>query len=236
MAKKRRRTTLAAPAEQGTEPDEQTNGPSRARGRSGKVRAGVPQRSAWDRVPTRYQHLICLAALLAVTLGFFASVTVGGKTLVGGDTVQWRGMAESVIDYEATTGREALWAPNAFGGMPAYMIHYPMQVPQLDSVLRWLRGLGLWPAAYFFALLLGTYFLLYYLVRDTLAGMLAAVAFGLTTYIPLILLAGPQLEVHRALARAVAAPRLRLRDAATARRDVAADGCSAACSSPSPSR
>jgi hypothetical protein len=186
MASKRRRTTTADPDE---ETDEQTNETGR-RTRAGKVRSGVPQRSAWDRLPMRTQHLICLAALLAVTLGFFASVTVGGKTLVGGDIVQWRGMAESVIDYEAETGREALWAPNAFGGMPAYMISYPLQVPQLDSVLRWLREIGLWPAAYFFALLLGTYCLLYYLVRDALASTLGAVAFGLTTYIPLILLAG----------------------------------------------
>ncbi len=195
MASKRRRTTTVVPREQETETDDQTNGPRRARGRAGKVRAGVPQRSAWERLPTRYQHLICLAALLAVTLGFFASVTVGGKTLVGGDTVQWRGMAESVIAYETATGREALWAPNAFGGMPAYMISYPLAVPQVDSVLRWLRGLGLWPAAHFFALLLGTYLLLYYLTRDALAGTLAAVAFGLTTYIPLILLAGHNSKV-----------------------------------------
>ena len=188
MASKRRRTPT--PAAQDTETDEQTTATARSRGRSGKVRSGVPQRSAWERLSPRTQHLICIAVLFAVTLGFFASVTIGGKTLVGGDTVQWRGMAESVIEYEAETGREALWAPNAFGGMPAYMIHYPLQVPQLDSVLRWLRGLGFWPTAHFFALLLGTYFLVYYLVRDPLSGTLAAVAFGLTTYIPLILLAG----------------------------------------------
>jgi hypothetical protein len=157
-----------------------------------KVRKGgaVAERSVWSGLSPSVQHGVCLAALLVVTVGFFASVTVGGKSLVGGDTVQWRGMAQAMFEYEERAGQEALWAPNAFGGMPGYMIHYPTAVPQLDSVLSWLRRLGLWPAAHFFALLLGTYLLVYYLARDALASTLAAVAFGLTTYIPLILLAG----------------------------------------------
>ncbi len=190
MAKKRRRTIPSVSIKPEHEPEEQTNPQSRLKARAGKVRPAVVQRAGWDRLSPCVQHLICLVALLAVTLGFFASVTFGGKTLVGGDTVQWRGMAQSMIEFEQRTGREALWAPNAFGGMPGYMIDYPAAVPQLDSVLGWLRGLGLWPAAYFFSLLVGTYFLVVYLIRDTLAATLGAVAFGLTTYIPLILLAG----------------------------------------------
>ena len=158
-----------------------------------KVRQGgsaVPQRSAWGSLSPLVQHTICLAVLLAITAGFFAAITLGGKSLVGGDTVQWRGMAQSMLEYEERTGRQALWAPNAFGGMPGYMIDYPAPVPQLDSVLSWLRRLGAWPTAHFFALLLGGYCLIYYLVRDALGATLGAVAFGLTTYLPLILLAG----------------------------------------------
>jgi hypothetical protein len=158
-----------------------------------KVRPGgaaASQRSAWGGLPLLTQHAVCVVFLLAVALGFLAAVTFGGKTLVGGDTVQWRGMAQSMIEYEERTGREALWAPNAFGGMPGYMIDYPNAAPQLDSVLSGLRRLGLWPVAHLFALLLGTYLLVYYLARDALASALSAVAFGLTTYLPLILLAG----------------------------------------------
>lgn len=150
----------------------------------------APERSAWSKLSPLAQHGICLGVLLIVALGFFAAVTFGGKSLVGGDTVQWRGMAQAMLDYEEESGRDALWAPNAFGGMPGYMIHYPTAAPQLDTILSWLRKLGLWPVAHFVALLLGVYCLVYYLARDALASTLAAVAFGLTTYIPLILLAG----------------------------------------------
>lgn len=174
-----------------------TKGPTRAAPsgpRHPRVRAGrrpqAPAPSAWERIPAWGRHLACLAFLLGLTLAFFAPITIGGKTLVGGDTVQWRAMAEAMIEYEEASHDRALWAPNLFGGMPGYMIHYPLAVPQLDRLVTALRSAGAWPMAHFFALLLGAYLLLFYLLRDPLASALAAVAYGLTTYVPVILLAG----------------------------------------------
>jgi hypothetical protein len=190
MAKRRSNRRISKTTEAGRE---EAKGEGYEKPKPPKVRPGgavATQRSAWGGLSPLIQHVVCVVFLLAVALGFFAAVTFGGKTLIGGDTVQWRGMAQSMIEYEEQTGREALWAPNAFGGMPGYMIDYPTATPQFDTVLSWLRGLGVWPVAHLFALFLGTYSLVYYLVREPLAATLGAVAFGLTTYIPLILLAG----------------------------------------------
>ena len=74
--------------------------------------------------------------------------------------------------------------------MPGVLIYDGGRVPGVDSVLSALRKAGLWPAAHFFALLLGTYLLVLYLTRSKLAGTLSAVAYGLTTYLPIILTAG----------------------------------------------
>lgn len=190
MAKKNVRTRRKVSSD-----DSQGEGAPKAetgKARSSKVRAtgAVLQRTAWERTSPWVRHALCLAFLLAVTLGFFSSTTFGGKTLVGGDIVQWRGMAQSVIEYQEETGEDALWVTNAFGGMPSFMVSYPIQVLQVDNVLGWLRKLGWWPGAHFFVLLVGVYLLIIYLFRDTLAATLAAVAFGLTTYIPLFLEAG----------------------------------------------
>lgn len=144
---------------------------------------------AWERFARPYQHLLCLLLLLALSLAFFAPIHFGSKQLIGSDTVNWRAMAQSVIAYRDSTGTEPLWATNAFAGMPAYMISYPAKVPQIDSLLGWLRGF-LWPTSHFFFLLAGMYGLVIYLTRRPLAGVLAAVAYGLTTYIPIILKAG----------------------------------------------
>ena len=148
-----------------------------------------PAVSWWEHLSPRIQHAICLVLLLAVSVGFFAPMHFSGKQLIGGDTVQWRGMAESVFEYERATGETGLWAPNAFAGMPAYMISYNNQIPQVDDVPRLLRKV-IWPTSHFFLLLLGVYLLVFFLTRRRWTGVLGAVAFGLTTYLPILLVAG----------------------------------------------
>ena len=162
--------------------------------RRSRVRATGPvlrgESSAWDRLPDWAQHAICIGFLLVVAVGFFWPTTFGGKAFAGGDTVQWRATAEATRAYEAETGDAALWAPNVFGGMPGYLISYPARVPGADTAVTALRGLGLWPVAHFFVLLLGTYLLSVFLTRTKLPGVVAAVGFGLSTYLPIILTAG----------------------------------------------
>lgn len=143
----------------------------------------------WAGLGSWQRHALCVATLLVVSLGFFAPIHFSGQSLIGGDTVQWRSMAEAMIAYEAETGEPALWNPNAFAGMPGYMTYYVEQVPQLDDVPSLLRK-GVWPTSHLFFLLLGTYLLVFVLTRNRLAGVLAASAYGLTTYMPVILVAG----------------------------------------------
>ena len=143
----------------------------------------------WDRLPTSRQHGVCLVVLLVLGVLFAAPTLFSGKSLIGGDTVQWRAMAESSLAYEEEAGRHALWVPNAFGGMPAYMVSYPNRIPQLDTVATLLRGL-FWPLSHFAFLLAGTYLLGFFLTRSPWSGVLAASAYGLTTYLAVILPAG----------------------------------------------
>lgn len=143
----------------------------------------------WARLPETTRHLLALAVLVGVSLAFFAPLHFSGKHLIGGDTVQWRAMAQSMIAHEAQTGEPALWATNAFAGMPGYMISYATRIPQLDDLPRLLYDL-LWPTSHFLFLLAGMYLFVWYLTRQSFAGLLAAVAFGLTTYLPVLLVAG----------------------------------------------
>ena len=169
---------------------------ARARGR--KKRAGTRGGSAvpsqdgsglWERLDGRTRHIVCFGALLVVAFGFFAPAVFSDRSLIGSDTVQWRAMAEYMLDYEEETGRQALWAPNAFGGMPGYMIAYGEKTPQLDDIPALLRKV-IWPVSHFIVLLLGAWLLAFFLTKDRLAALLAAVAYGLTTYMTFILIAG----------------------------------------------
>jgi hypothetical protein len=132
-----------------------------------------------------------LGLLLLVAAAFYSPVWLEGKTIHGGDVVSWRANAEALIEYQEQTGERALWAPNVFSGMPAYLINYGIVVPQLDTLVNSLRG-ALWPIEHVFLLMAGVYFLIVYLRRDSLAGLLGAVGFGFTTYIPILLAAGHQ--------------------------------------------
>ncbi len=145
--------------------------------------------TVWGNWSSTARHGLCIGFLLLVTAAFFSPALFEGKGIHGTDVVSWRANAEVLLDYQERTGERALWAPNTFGGMPAYMITYKMVVPQLDTVINAARSVA-WPASHFFVLLASMYLLVFYLTRNHLSGLLSAVAFGFTTYIPIILAVG----------------------------------------------
>ena len=145
----------------------------------------------WTRLSAPARHGLCLLVLLAVAVGFYAPVLTDGLTIRGGDVISWRANAEALLEYQEETGEQALWAPNVFSGMPAFLINYKPVVPQADVLLRVLRDV-MWPIEHVFLMMAGAYLLVVYVRRDSLAGLLAGVAFGFTTYIPIILGAGHQ--------------------------------------------
>ena len=153
---------------------------------SGRIRA---QRSWWaDQTPV-LQHTLCILALLVVAIYFSWATLFSGRSLVGGDTVEWRAAAQSILEYREETGEEPLWATNVFAGMPGYIISNPPLVPQLDELPRAIRKIS-WPFSHVIFMLMGGYLLVWYLTRDTLSSLLSACAYAMTTYVPVILVAG----------------------------------------------
>ena len=158
-------------------------------GKSKPTKPIQPTHSWWASQSPILQHLLCLLALLAVSLYFCWAPLFSGMSLVGGDSIQWRGVAESMIEYREETGEEPLWATNVFAGMPGYIISHAPLVPQIDELPRALRKIS-WPFSDVIVMLVGGYLLVWYLTRDNLSSLLAACAYSLTTYLPVILLAG----------------------------------------------
>ncbi len=143
----------------------------------------------WGRMSESRQHLVIAVILVAVTFGFFAPIHFSSRQLVGGDTISWRSMAQSMLQQGEASGSVPLWDTNAFAGMPGYLISYPPGVPQIDTVIGWFRLL-IWPSSHMLLLLFGMYFFVWFLTADKRAGLLSAILFGLTSYLPEILIAG----------------------------------------------
>ena len=151
--------------------------------------ASALPRSWWDALSAFQQHLVCALLLLTVAVVFCGPVLFSGKSLVGGDIVHWRAAAESLLDYRDREGEEPLWSTNVFAGMPGYVISRPPLVPQPDNLIGYVRQWS-WPFSHTLVLLFGAYFLIWVLTRNALSAVLAACAYGLTTYLPVILVAG----------------------------------------------
>ncbi len=144
---------------------------------------------SWDRLSETRQHVVCLLFLVVVSFGFFAPIHFSGKNLIAGDTVRWMSMAKAMLSYQAETGDPALWSPNMFAGMPGFMISYGTRIVQADIVTSWLRSF-IWPSSHLLLLLFGVYVLVWTLGRNKLSSVFSAVAFGLTTYLAILLATG----------------------------------------------
>lgn len=141
-----------------------------------------------------YPHLLVLVGFVLVSLIYFYPVLQGNK-IFQSDIVQYTGMAKEQIEFRKETGEEPYWTNSAFGGMPTYQLgaKYPNDViGMLDDALRFLPR----PADYLFLYFLGFYVLLMVLKVDPLKAFFGALAFGLSTYLIIILGVGHNAKAH----------------------------------------
>lgn len=141
-----------------------------------------------------YPHLAAIAGFILVALIYFYPV-LQGKKIYQSDIVQYTGMAKEQNDFRAAEHAEPYWSNSAFGGMPTYQMgaNYPHDyVGKIDDMLRFLPR----PADYLFLYFLGFYILLVTLKTDPLKAFFGALAFGLSTYMVVILGVGHNAKAH----------------------------------------
>lgn len=141
-----------------------------------------------------YPHLLVLVGFILVSLIYFYPVLQGNK-IYQSDIAQYTGMAKEQNDFRKETNEEPFWTNSAFGGMPTYQLgaKYPNDgIGILDDVLRFLPR----PADYLFLYFLGFYILLMVLKVDPLKAFFGALAFGLSTYLIIILGVGHNAKAH----------------------------------------
>jgi len=138
----------------------------------------------WSRLSPTMRHGACLGILLVVALAFYAPAVFEGKSIQGTDSITFRANAQVTIEHHEKTGEWARWAPNVFSGTP--YINYKLAVPQADTLVNAVRGFA-WPVGHLFVLMAGVYLLVFYLTRNHFSGLLSGLAFGFTTYIPIII-------------------------------------------------
>ncbi len=159
---------------------------------------GTPQNSCREggtiRNITRLGGLIApwivgLVAFFAVSYIFYAP-QFDGLSLGQGDIAQYAGMSQDIREHRASTGEDPQWTGNMFSGMPAYLIdvEYPAQEVKrsIGSVVKIVDG----PMNMtLFAMLLMMVAVVLMGVNPWI-GIIAGLAYGLSTYFFLIIDAG----------------------------------------------
>jgi len=141
-----------------------------------------------------YPHLLAIAGFVLVSLIYFYPV-LQGKKIFQSDIVQYTGMAKEQNDFRAVEHAEPYWTNSAFGGMPTYQLgaNYPHNyVKMADSMIRFLPR----PADYLLLYFLGFYVLMLVLKAKPLQAFFGALAFGLSTYLIVILGVGHNAKAH----------------------------------------
>ena len=139
-------------------------------------------------------HLLVIIGFAIVSLVYFYPILQGNK-IFQSDIVQYTGMAKEQNDFRKETNEEPYWTNSAFGGMPTYQLgaKYPNDaIGAFDDALRFLPR----PADYLFLYFLGFYVLLMVLKVDPLKAFFGALAFGLSTYLIIILGVGHNAKAH----------------------------------------
>ena len=141
-----------------------------------------------------YPHFLAIIGFILVSILYFYPV-LQGKKIYQHDIVQYTGMAKEQNDFRAEYKTEPYWTNSSFGGMPTYQsgAKYPHDyIGKLDDMLRFLPR----PADYLFLYFLGFYGLLLVLRIDPLKAFFGALAFGLSTYLIVIIGVGHNAKAH----------------------------------------
>ena len=140
-------------------------------------------------------HIIHILLFAAITF-FYCFPIIDGKVVDSGDFKQFKGMSQEIEDYREDTGEEALWTNRMFGGMPTFHmgVKYPNNILlPVDQILQ----LGFpRPVGLIFICFIGFYILLLALKLDLKIAFLGALAFGLSSYLYIIIGAGHNTKVH----------------------------------------
>jgi hypothetical protein len=139
-------------------------------------------------------HLLAIAGFILVALIYFYPVLQDQK-IYQSDIVQYTGMAKEQNDFRATNDEEPFWTNSAFGGMPTYQLgaQYPYHyIKKLDGFIRFLPR----PADYLFLYFISFYVLLLVLKVKPLQAFFGSLAFGLSTYLIIILGVGHNAKAH----------------------------------------
>ena len=149
---------------------------------------------------SKYTPLIVAALIFFAISAMCFAPQFEGRKLNMHDIQQFDGMSSDIRAHRVQTGEDPQWTGAMFGGMPAYLINirYPAQFIKsaTDKVLRVIGE----PISLIFFAMLSMWLMVVMMGINPWIGIVAALAYGLSTYFFLIIGAG-HIKIGRASCR-----------------------------------
>ncbi len=146
--------------------------------------------------------IFAIVAFAAITLIYFTPI-LEGKRIKQHDIEMYKGMSQEINQFREETGEQSLWTNSMFGGMPAWNIGV-QQNSNLMTYIQKIIGLGFpSPIMSVFISMLGFFILLLVLDCKIWISFIGALAYGLTSYLFIVMGAGHN---SKAVAMAYMAP------------------------------
>ena len=144
----------------------------------------------------------CILFFALVTLIYFSPI-LEGKRIKQHDIEMHKGMSKEIVDYRESTGEQTLWTNSMFGGMPAWNISVSSNSNLMKPIQSILSAGFPHPIVAVFISMLGFFFLLLVLDCSLWVSFIGGLAYGLTSYLFIIIGAGHN---SKAMAMAYMAP------------------------------
>ncbi|MFI3314875.1 MAG: YfhO family protein [Rikenellaceae bacterium] len=154
-----------------------------------------------NRIKKYIPHVVALL-FFAITSAIYFAPQFEGKDVRQSDNVQYNGMKGGITEHIEEYGEHPQWAPNMFSGMPAYLIDMNYEGRYIKILADKLYFLGT-PAAFYFVMMAGFYFMLLCFGVTPYLALLGGVAYGLSSYFMIIYEAG---HITKLMALAYIAP------------------------------
>lgn len=143
------------------------------------------------RRPQVWGFFVSIAVMAVVAVAFFAPDNVEGNSLQQHDMQQGAANGEETRAWQELTGQKALWTNALFSGMPTFQISPSYPSNDLFTWLNDVYGLGLpSPSNLLFMMMFGMLILCYCCRMRWWYALIAAVAWGLSSYFIIIIGAG----------------------------------------------
>ena len=141
-------------------------------------------------------HIAAIFTFALLTYVYFLPLHQD-MSLNQGDVTQWEGMSKEIVDWNKNHPSDpALWTDGMFGGMPAVQISLTFTGNFVSKIFNALGSVFPSASAYMFMMFLGFYILLLCLDVDPWLSMAGALAYGLSSFIMVSIVAGHNTKVQ----------------------------------------